>query len=275
MKKKRKFGLILAILIPLLASCKVKDLIDNTPPPPPTNVFTIAGDNRVDIYWSDSFAADLAGYRVYVSDSYDGRYTLIGNVIRNYFVDYNAVNGTTYYYAVTAYDTYGNESQLSKEIVKGTPRPEGFDRLIFDFNRYPEKSGYSFGINRVVAYDDSLTDFFYENYLDSAFYIDVWSDTEIQDVGLTNDIYDVEKAPTDGWVQLQPGDNIKYVEAIEGHTYVIWTYDDHFAKIRISSVTPQRIIFDWAFQLQQGNPALKRNKLAQGRTVVKVVKVKR
>ncbi len=276
MKLRKNLIVLTVVLLPfLLASCKFKDLIDNTPPPPPTNVFTITGDNRVDIYWDEDPAPDLEGYNIYVSDSYDGSYTLIGSTTNTFYIDNQAVNGVTYYYAVTAFDVYGNESDLSKDIVHDTPRPEGFDRVVFDVNNFPEKSGYSFGINRVVAYDDSLTDFFYENASDSAFYIDVWSDTEIQDMGATFDIYDVDKAPVDGWVPLLPGDNIKYVPAIEGHTYVIWTYDDHYAKIRISSLSPSRIIFDWAYQLDAGNPELKRSNRSGKRMIYGHIEVKR
>ncbi len=273
--QKIKLFVTFATIAFLMASCKLKEITDNTPPPPPTNVYTVSGDNRVDIFWDKSNAPDLAGYRIYVSDAYDGAYSLIGSTITNYYVDYNAVNGTTYYYAVTAYDIYGNESDLSKDIVHDTPRPEGFGRVVYDYNLFPKKAGYAFGINRVVAYDDSLTDFFYENYRDSAYYIDVWSDTEIQDMGPTNDIYDVDKAPERGWVPLNPGDNIKYVEAIKGHTYVIWTFDNHFAKIRISDVSSVRIMFDWAYQLDAGNPELKSGRVLRGRSVEKVIKVKR
>ncbi len=47
--------------------------------------------------------------------------------------------------------------------------------------------------------------------------------------------------------------------AIVGHTYVFWTWDNHFAKIRISSITPDRMVFDWAYQLVEGEIMLKRS----------------
>jgi len=70
-------------------------------------------------------------------------------------------------------------------------------------------------------------------------------------MGLTSDIYDIEFAPTTGWSPT------KDAIAIVGHTYVIWTWDNHFAKIRISSITSDRMVFDWAYQLQEGNIQLK------------------
>ncbi|MCK7520207.1 MAG: hypothetical protein MZV64_22200 [Ignavibacteriales bacterium] len=68
-------------------------------------------------------------------------------------------------------------------------------------------------------------DFFFENY-QGTFYLDVWDDTDIQDMGPTNDIYDIPFAPTSGW------STTKDAIAIVGHTYVIWTWDNHFAKIQ-------------------------------------------
>ncbi len=156
------------------------------------------GDNRVDLTWNDNRESDLSGYNIYYSDSYDGKYYPIGSTAYNFFIDYDAVNGDTYYYAVTAYDYNGNESDLSRDVIYATPRPEGFNQSIFDYRRFPNNSGYSFSFYSVVAYDDIDVDFFFENY-QGDFYIDVWDDTDIQDVGPTYDIYDIPFAPTTGW----------------------------------------------------------------------------
>lgn len=165
-------------------------------------------------------------------------------------MDNGAVNGTTYYYAVAAFDYNGNESELSYDVVYSTPTPMGFNQTIFDYLRFPSTSGYTFTDYSVVPYDDLSTDFFFENY-QGTFYLDVWDDTDIQDMGPTNDIYDIPYAPTSGW------STTKDAFAIVGHTYVIWTFDNHFAKVRIKNITPDRITFDWAFQLVQGDTQLK------------------
>ncbi len=229
---------------------------DLTPPSAPRDIETITGDNRVDIFWRASPEPDVAGYNVYVASSYDGKYELIGSTSDTYFVDYDARNGETYYYAVTAYDFNGNESDLSTDVVYDTPRPEGFNCSIFDFRRFPSTSAYSFANYSVVPYNSNDADFFFEND-DGTFYLNVWEDTDVQDMGETNDIYDVTQAPLANWVPLKDGENIKYVRAIEGHTYVIWTWDNHFAKVRISLITPERMVFDWAYQTVEGNPELK------------------
>ncbi|NWF50605.1 MAG: hypothetical protein HXY49_08690 [Ignavibacteriaceae bacterium] len=249
-------------------ACDVYDnyYADYDPPSPPGNVVVVNGNNRVDIYWDDNYERDLAGYNIYYSYSYDGKYTLIGSTTGNYFIDYEAANGTTYYYAVTAYDYNGNESDLSPDVAYATPRPEGFNQAIFDFRNFPNNSGYSFSDYSVVRYDDQRTDFFFENY-NGTFYIDVWDDTDIQDMGSTNDIYDIPYAPVSGW------STTKDAIAKVGHTYVIWTWDNHFAKIRIKAITPDRMVFDWAYQLVEGNRELKPVKSQSERETLSISKL--
>ena len=66
--------------------------------------------------------------------------------------------------------------------------------------------------------------------------------------------------PIDGWEELIPGDNVKYLKAIRGNTYIVWTWDNHFAKIRISEIFDDHIEFDWAYQTAEGNVELKINR---------------
>ncbi len=229
------------------------------PPTPPENIRAYAGDNIVDIYWDPNPERDVAGYNIYYSYSYDGKYTLIGTTQSTHFADAGANNGDTYYYAVTAFDYDGNESDLSKDVVYSTPRPQGSNVALFDYNTVPDNAGYYFKGYLVVPYNDNRADIFFENY-NGTYYVDVWAaDTDIQDMGPTQDIYDIPTAPSGGWIPAQTGENIKYAEAKVGHTYVIWTHDNHYAKIRISSITSQRMVFDWVYQLQEGNRELKRN----------------
>lgn len=245
------FGLLTSAL--LITSCDVYDPfyhIDDQPPLPPTGIVVYNGDNKVELTWLNNYERDLAGYNIYYSYSYNGKYTMIGSSSSNYFVDFEAANGVTYYYAVTAYDYNGNESELSYDVVYSTPRPEGYNQAIFNYLNFPQNSGYSFSKYQVVPYNSENADVFFENY-NGIFYLDVWDDTDIQDMGVTQDIYDIPYAPSNGWSETK--DEIAKV----GHTYVIWTWDNHFAKIRIKSITNERIVFDWAYQLVEGNSQLK------------------
>jgi hypothetical protein len=240
----------------LLQSCSINDpnhhnSYDSTPPAPPTGIQVINGDNRVDLSWLNNHESDVAGYNIYYSTSYAGKYYLLGSSANNYYIDDGASNGILNYYAVTAYDQSGNESDLSKDVAYATPRPEGLNQAIFDYRQFPNLAGYSFSTYSVVAYNDSLTDFFFENY-NGKFYLDVYDDTFILDAGPTNDISDVAFVPASGW---SPTDD---TTAIIGHTYIILTWDNHYAKIRVKNIiNNERIIFDWAYQLVPGNTQLK------------------
>ncbi len=250
--KKNLIYIVSIIVVFTLTSCSKQGFwqVDNTPPSAPTGLKVINGDNRVDLSWNSNPERDLAGYNVYYSYTYDGKYTLIGSTHNNYYTDFGANNGTTYYYAVTAYDYNGNESQLSYEDVSATPRPEGFNQTVFDYRQFPDNGGFSFTTYTTVPYDDNSSDFFFENY-NGTYYIDVWNDSNIQDMGPTQDIYDIPYAPVSGW------STTKDAIAIPGHTYVIWTWDNHYAKVRIASISSQRMVFDWAFQTVSGNVELK------------------
>jgi len=237
----------------LLSSCNVNDsnyYDDFTPPSPPSGIQVLNGDNRVDIYWNPNRESDVAGYNVYYNYTYEGKYTLIGSATGTHFADIEAVNGNKYYYAVAAYDYNGNESELSYDVIYSTPRPEGFNQAVNDYRSFPNSGGFSFFDYKVVPYDDQYADFFFENY-QGTFYLDVWNDTDIQDMGYTTDIYDIAYAPTSGW------STTKDAIAMVGHTYVIWTLDNHFAKIRVKNITSERIVFDWTFQLVKGETQLK------------------
>lgn len=253
--KKTLLALTVLINLLLLQSCNINDPnhhenFDTTPPAPPSGIQVINGDNRVDLSWLNNRENDLAGYNIYFCTSYYGKYQLIGSSTTNSYFDEGASNGILNYYAVTAYDVNGNESDLSKDIVYATPRPEGFNQTIFDYRKFPGLAGYSFSTYSVLAYDSSLTDVFFENY-NGIFYLDVYKDSDILDAGPTNDIYDIPFAPTTGW------SSTKDVTVIVGHTYVIWTWDNHYAKIRVKNITNERMVFDWAYQLVPGNTQLK------------------
>ncbi|GAB6282199.1 MAG: hypothetical protein STSR0008_09430 [Ignavibacterium sp.] len=250
----KKYKFLFLLLIPIIfISCNDDNNIvqpDSEPPSIPTGLIVINGDYRADLFWDENTERDLEGYNIYSSDAYDGRYILIATIKNNYFTDFDIENGVKYFYAVTAFDRSGNESELSYEYAYAVPRPEGFNEIIYDYRNYPNSSGYYFAENLVVPYNTDSTDFFFENF-EGTFYLDVWDDTDIQDMGATENIYDIPQAPDNGW------SSTKDAIAIVGHTYVIWTWDNHFAKIRVNNITPERIVFDWAYQTVPGEILLK------------------
>ncbi len=248
--------LILAVSFGLFG-CQEALLIDTTPPSSPKGIFATALDNAVELTWDPNPEPDVAGYGVWVSDRYDGTYRLIASTTRLRFTDVGVRNGVRVYYALTAYDFEGNESELSRDVVYATPRPEGYGVRINDYRTSPNTAGYDFSTYSVGKYNDDYTDVFFE-YSNGRYYLNVWNDTDIRDMGYTNSLYDVYEAPSGGWSPT------KSVLAIPGHTYVIWTWDDHYAKLRVRQVDSYTLRFDWAYQVAPGNRDLKRQRSPDG-----------
>lgn len=233
-----------------MIGCDDMNEVDTVPPAAPRGIVTISLDNAVEIQWLRNTESDVAGYKIWFSDRYDGRYEVLGTTDQTSFVDYGAVNGNTVYYALSAYDFDRNESELSTDVVYDTPRPEGLGVAMYEYRADPSRSGYDFSTYSIGYYNDDFTDFFYE-YNAGRSSLVVWDDTDIQDMGYTSSLDEISVAPSNGWSPTRTA------EAIAGHTYVIWTWDDHYAKVRIREVTNTRIVFDWAYQTATGNPELR------------------
>ena len=94
---------------------------DTTPPLAPTALAATPGDSSVSLDWADNGEGDLASYSVYRSTTL-GSYgaALATGLATSAYADNTAVNGTTYYYVVTAVDVSTNESVVSAE-VSATP----------------------------------------------------------------------------------------------------------------------------------------------------------
>ncbi len=251
----KTIGLILTVT--LMVGCRNSLYIDATPPSPPEGILATAMDNAVDISWLRNPEPDVAGYKIWVSDQYDGKYHVLGNVDGVKFLDYGARNGNRSYYGVTAYDYDGNESDLSTDLVYATPRPEGFGTKLNDYHGLPNLSGYDFSTYSIGNYNDDFTDVFFES-ASGRFYLNVWDDSDIQDMGYTKSLYEIAAAPSAGWALSRS------VETIPGHTYIVWTWDDHYAKVRVREVTSSRVTFDWSYQIAQSNPELKRQVATNG-----------
>ena len=106
---------------------------DTTPPNAPSGLEAVAGDNTISLDWSDNVESDLAGYSVYRSTN-SGSYgtALATNWVSSDYIDNTALNGTTYFYVVTASDTNSNESVASGE-VSATPAVDGYDEWVKDY----------------------------------------------------------------------------------------------------------------------------------------------
>jgi fibronectin type 3 domain-containing protein len=96
----------------------------HTPPSPPKNLTSTAGDGSVALNWAASPEDNFAGYNLFRSLSSGGGYEKINSTLitSHSYTDSPVTNGQIYYYALTAINTSGDESSLSKKI-QITPHP--------------------------------------------------------------------------------------------------------------------------------------------------------
>ncbi len=255
--KKTFMTLIMILTVLVIVGCEEREVIryvevDNAPAVP-QGVYSITADEAVYIYWFPVQDDDLDYYRIYWSDEADGVYELIGTSNDAEYVDTDVQNGVTYYYAVSAVDLAGYESDLSYETVFDTPRPENYNQDLYDFVYFPNSSGFDLSAGSVVAYNSVEADIYIDFDADlEAFFINVSDvETDIQDMGYSDNFDEIGYAPSDGWSY------VGWAEAIVGHTYVIWTRNDHFAKIRVTGADYTNfefITFDWAYQTATADP---------------------
>ncbi len=256
MKKIILTSLALLVLIALVG-CEERKVIQYVEvdeyPSRPQGVYSVTADEAVYIYWLPVQDNDLNYYRIWYSSSADGLYENIGTSPDEDYIDYDVYNGVTYYYAISAVDLAGNESELSYETVYDTPRPERYDQDLYDYVYFPAVSGFDLSTGAVVSYSSIVADIYidFDAGLEAFFINAVDVDTDLQDMGYTEDFDEIGYAPSDGWSY------VGWTEVIVGHTYVVWTRDDHFAKIRVTDADYtnfEYITFDWGYQTSTTDP---------------------
>ena len=92
---------------------------DAPPIPAQNTIITSSGNDFISLSWDASLIGDLAGYKLYYdSDSSEYPYTNSVDVGTDTSYTLSSLSlGTTYYLAVTTYDTDGNESWYSNELT--------------------------------------------------------------------------------------------------------------------------------------------------------------
>ena len=241
------------------------------PPPVPSGIDVVALDDTNYIRWSDNArsASDFSHYRVYLLT--DGGATLLGETDSEGFLDELAENGVTSTYVVSSVDVYGHESLDSFESP-GTPRPDFRGELVVSFADNPARSGFRFAesdeLDPIVSGSspsrhfrletDAIgwwlvpgpsADIFPEGTFTTALKCGVAADPQCQDWTI---------APTSGYtggdVFLEP--ELTYMLRVVGDDGQL-----HYGAIRVALLGTDQtgaeiMIFDWAYQLQAGNPQL-------------------
>ncbi len=255
----KKLLLIMALMIGFIfifGGCEDDVYIvkpDHTPPSVPKGLYSITGNEVVHLRWEENDESDFKEYRVYRCRDDEDYYHRIATTKIAKYDDYNVTNGVTYHYAVSAIDYDGNESNLSKWDIQDTPRPDGYNVTMYDRFYKPSQSGFDFFHAQVVDWEDYYADVYleYDNTLNVFFLCVANQQTDIQDFGYTDNLDDVDYSPEKGWSTLG------WVEVITGHTYIVWTADDNYAKIRVTQIIDNtRLTFDWAYQVDTGNQEL-------------------
>ncbi|MDZ7780320.1 MAG: hypothetical protein U5R14_10375 [Gemmatimonadota bacterium] len=252
-----------------------------TPPPVPDQTEVIGLDGAAWIVWGDASRHgtedDFSFYRVYQAAP-DGNDYLLGETDSEGFIDLLAANGSTYEYFVTSVDVDGHESAGS-QIVAGTPRPDYTAELLYDYFDVPEESGFRFQESdastrgdRVFHGDDPGAHFSVERDQDGFWWLvpteamnttttvnpnGVFTSELKCGVAADPDCLDATLAPSDGYTS-------DAIPVDPEHTYFLRVYDDqddlHYGAIRVTMQGENQnggvMIFDWAYQLQPGNPEL-------------------
>jgi hypothetical protein len=221
------------------------------PPHRVDGVYSVTGDQVVTVYWRANQEDDIDHYKIYRNTSATGTFTLIGTSTGTSYADHAVVNGSTYFYAVSAVDRAGQESaELSIENVFDTPRPEGFGVTLANDRVNAALSGWDFSAMSRLASTDPAADMYYDADVPGGHYlVFAASGTSIQDAGYVA-LIDVNFAPPTGW----SADGV--VEAIAGHSYIVLTRAGHYAKFSVVSRDGNGLVMDWAYQIDPGNPEL-------------------
>lgn len=241
------------------------------PPPVPDAPSVVALDNANFVTWGAGSrdADDFSHYKIYLEDGSDS--FLLGETDSEGFLDLLAVNGGTYRYYVSAVDADGHESGGSVS-GEGTPRPDFSGEYVYDYFDAAANSGFRFaedeGTLPVVDGDDAGRHFRLETDVDgwwlvpgpdAAIYPTGFATTALKcGVAADADCVDVAVAPTSGYSTTD-------VSITTQESYVLRVVGDdgliHYGVIRVSLLGFDQnddalMIFDWAYQIQAGNPNL-------------------
>jgi hypothetical protein len=241
------------------------------PPPVPTQILVIALDAANYVRWGSNArgATDFSHYRVWQVSQ--GTSYLLGETDSEGFLDQLARNGQTYTYFVTSVDDQGHESSGSTAAA-GTPRPDFTAEWLYDFFTVPASAGFRFQEsedNNPIVSGAAPNRHFRLEVDQSGWWLVPGPNTSVYPSGFTTtalkcgvaadkECASLERAPASGYIADDVGlaPQTTYVLRVRG--------DDgqmRFGAIRVQLLgydgnNRPLMVFDWAYQLQVGNPNL-------------------
>jgi hypothetical protein len=244
-----------------------------SPPPVPTDLEVVTLDATNYLRWNDDVrsASAFSAYRIYLLSDQDATQTLLGHSDSPGFLDALAENGVTSSYAVSSVDLYGHESALSS-AADGTPRPDFTGELVYSHMDDPDLSGFRFSesdqLDPIVAGGSPSRHFRLETDASGWWLVpgpsaDVFPEgvfTTGLKCGVAADpqCEDWTTAPLAGYSHLDI--------AVEPEFTYMWRVVEgdgvtRYGALRVTLLGTDQfgadlMIFDWAYQLQGGNPQL-------------------
>ena len=255
--------MLVALLALGIAGCNDNTTAPHIPPAAPRGLFSVTGDQGVTLHWLANTERGISGYRVYQSTcATTCPYDRVGITTGTSYAVTGLTNGTTRFFAVSAVDAAGAESDLSYETVYDTPRPAGTGAAMVNLRAPHSGTGWDFSAMLARPWTDPLADVIYsDTTIAGITYSEIYAadgSTDVQDMGFASTLDAIDFAPAAGWSPSGA------VEAITGHCYVVWTRDYHFAKFRVTSTSVNSVVFDWAYQTDAGNGELHARRAGHG-----------
>jgi len=241
------------------------------PPAVPDQVAGVALDDAAFLIWSDAPASedDFSFYRVYIVDGSDD--LLLGETDSPGFVDLLALNGSTFTYFVTSVDDQGHESGGSA-LVDVTPRPDFAGELINTYEDVPGNAVFQFrdseDLVAVLSGDDPDRHFRLESDVDGLWLVpgpgvEIYPTGQFTTalkcgVGADDGCTSWEVAPTSGYASgdVPVDTEFTYMFRVPGTGAGV-----NYGAIRVTLLGQDQagddvMVFDWAYQTQEGNPNL-------------------
>lgn len=259
---------------------------------PPLGLQSITGNGRVTLMWfTSNFEDKFQGYIVYQAsgDLATGQSAVLTSAFTEVDrLEFNSsgtprsvtveglTNGTTYSYAVVAFQDDGDKVSRTSNIISDTPRPDLNTITITsastnDVTGNDATAGFNFNAFSVTQVPNDLagnnyTDLSGTDVVHEAFdpgpendnirsWLSGMNGGGVQDLGFMGDLDNSDVAPEQGY-----SDSGESVILTVGHVYAVHTGDDRFGKLIVTAIQPPpnaRVTFNAALQIKAGDPNYK------------------
>jgi hypothetical protein len=249
--------------------------------PAPSGLLSVSLDQAIQLSWPanarQTGGERFAYYRVYSTpynldtDECDaGQWVLEGTTVSEDFLATGLANGAPRCFAVSAVSGDGHESVWTRPRAD-TPRYDARNVLLFTREVTLAQSGFRFFVPSTASFgavlpgDRSDLDFRVERRPDGSLWlVPVRSGVRVALYGNApvTDLTSIDVAPASGF-------STGAIEAVPGYGYVfemLLADGLHYGALRVTHVSKDYVLFDWAYQTDPGNPELKRARVSGGGT---------